>query len=200
MAPRIVSSSSKKKRYTEATYRKAYPFLLKDTGDRCAYSMVHVMDAGGNLEIDHFNPRPGGNSRNHYHNLFPSIRLCNGRKSDEWPTKEQRNSGIHLINPRKELDYGEQIFEDLITGELVGTTDAAKYHIIVLDLNHKFLIKRRLERTKLRRLYNEWPFVSQVPHNDLIDDVEALRQLLDRAIPRIPPLPDGAARAATPQA
>src|SRR5260370_537914 len=105
-----------KHRFTESTYRKAKPFLLKDSEGRCAYSLQHVEKVGYKwMEVDHFNPNIRGPSRNDYSNLLPATRHCNGSKSGLWPDAELRKAGGRFLNPAKERDYGVHIFENPTT-------------------------------------------------------------------------------------
>jgi hypothetical protein len=68
------------------------------------------------MDVDHFKPK--GKHRNLYSNLMLASRHCNGSKSDIWPTAEDVRSGLRLLNPCKEVDYGQHIFEDKKTYEL----------------------------------------------------------------------------------
>ena len=134
------------------TYRKALPCLLQDFDNRCAYSMQHVRCAGGQLEVDHFDPRKKDRPAQSYDNLFPATRYCNGAKSDLWPTNSQRAKGVRFLNCCEEQDYGAVIFEDPNSHELMGTTPAARYHIVTCDLNAPHLVDERRRRSQYRDL------------------------------------------------
>jgi hypothetical protein len=180
-----------KKRFTQSTYRKALPFLLKDFEGRCAYSLVHFNDCGTrDMEIDHHNPTVSGNARHNYENLFPATRHCNGKKSDEWPTRAMQKKGIRFLNPCKEQDYDSQIFEKE-DGRLVGTTPAARWHIMMLDLNASHLIHRRNERRKLKILLRDLGITLRqgVSEHEVSKHIAVLQETLRIAIPFISPPP-----------
>jgi len=189
--PRIVRNPPKRQ-FTEATYRKAKPFLLNESGGRCAYSLQHFERVGYRcMEVDHFNPTLRGPARNDYANLLPATRHCNGAKSDLWPTAELRRVGARFLNPTKEQDYGVHIFEDAESHELVGVTAAGRYHIRCCDLNAPHLVLERRDRAKLQRILNEYLVTSKAPLQ-LLDGKEicnasaVLRAIAERMIPPIP--------------
>ncbi len=188
-----VTRQHPKRNFTESTYRKAKPLLLIDFEGRCAYSLQHVNKVGYKLiEVDHFNPTLRGPARNDYSNLFPSTRHCNGSKTNSWPDAHFRKLGARFLNPTKEQDYGEHIFEDPTTHQLVGTTPAGKYHIRCCDLNAPHLILERQERTALRRLLKAYPVTSklQIPtQGQLLDAAAVVRIIVENMIPPIPPPP-----------
>ena len=131
---------------------RAYDSLMVDFESRCAYCLQHAKRVGI-FEIDHFNPTKKNDPIQEYANLFPSIRHCNNRKLAFWPRSQaERNTGKRLLNPRKEQDYNVQLLEIRATGELIGTTPAARFHIWKLDLNAPFLCKERRDSTELRAL------------------------------------------------
>lgn len=165
--------------------------MLKDFEDRCAYSLVHIEDCGKReMEVDHHNPTITGNKKHNYANLFPATRHCNGKKSDVWPTKAEQRKGLRFLNPRKEGDYGCQIFENE-KGELVGVTPAARYHIEKLDLNAPHLTLRRNLRTefnsKLRNYYIRVEQGSDFAEVEYL--IKSIGKWLRIAIPFIPPPP-----------
>lgn len=130
---------------TTSQYRKALPELRRDFHDRCAYCMRHI-GTETEMQVDHFDPRMKQDKIQVYSNLFLADAHCNGAKSDEWPTDEERAAGCRFLNCCEEEDYDKVIFEDFDTHELIGTTTAAKYHIEVIDLNDPGLILERKHR------------------------------------------------------
>ena len=126
-----IKKSHPKIRLTASNYRKkALPYLKKDFECRCAYSMIHMDNAGGEMcmEVDHFKPKEKFSRKPHvYSNLMLASRYCNGKKDDAWPSKELRALGFEFINPCEELDYGKHIFEDLNSGKLIGKTPKGCY-------------------------------------------------------------------------
>jgi 5-methylcytosine-specific restriction endonuclease McrA len=192
--PRVVRHPPRRK-FTESTYRQAIPYLLSDFQARCAYSLQHVNRVGLRLiEVDHFNPNLRGPARNAYSNLFPATRHCNGSKHDTWPEPHFRKLGARFLNPTKEQDYGDQIFEDPVSNHLVGTTPAGKYHIRCCDLNAPHLVLERAERDRLHRLLKAFPVTAKLTlqltnQGPMLDASSLLRTILENMIPQIPPPP-----------
>jgi hypothetical protein len=187
--PRIVRGKPPKARFTENTYRKAKPYLIRDFQNRCAYSQQHSDRSLGTstMEIDHFNPTLTGAARHRYSNLFLATHHCNGAKSNTWPKKSARRKGVYIINPCEELDFGAHIFEHPITHRLVGVTPAGIYHVAACDLNAIHLVAERQERAAIYKLLEETPVT-------LRDDVyhfpsqaaALLREQFNKMIPLIP--------------
>lgn len=192
MAGRVTRRKIKRK-FTRYTYKKALPYLLEDFDDRCAYSWMHRSEID-EMEVDHFNPHLKSKDVQLYSNLMPSLGSCNRTKGSTWPSPADRKLGLYLIDPTKELDYGHQIFEDPATHRLEGTTPAAKYHIRVLGLNSAYLINRRKTRSELASLLQRLP--PQANHSWIDpatgvrhDGANALREVVGKMIPYIPPPP-----------
>lgn len=142
------------KHFRRTTYSKAKPYLIEDIGARCAYSMLHEEQMGGDtcLEVEHFDPRRKKDKVQKYVNLLLSSRHCNLKKSAKWPTKEQEAKGIHFIDPTVELDYGKHIYEDPDTHEVFGVTPAGRWQVLQMDLNAGFLIRKRKERAEWNKI------------------------------------------------
>jgi hypothetical protein len=166
--------------------------LRRDFEDRCAYSCQHLSRAGGLkcMEIDHFDPRTKDDFLQQYSNLFLATRHCNGAKSKVWPNAADRALGLRYLNPCKEQDYGEHIFEDPQTHRLVGITPAGRYHVRMCDLNAEHLIAERRERTEIWEVLHTAVTVkrNRVPQM-AADMAEALRKQAEKMIPKIPHLP-----------
>ena len=124
------------------------PCLVRDFDARCAYSMMHLAQAGTmvHMEVDHHNPTLTGAKRHQYGNLFLASRHCNLRKGHWWPTREEAQRGERFLNPCAEMDYSVHIFEDPNTHELVAATPAGHWHIKALDLNHVNFVEKRKDR------------------------------------------------------
>jgi hypothetical protein len=175
--------------FGKTKYRKALPYLLKDFGNRCAYSMEFV---GEKAEVDHFNPNKKSDKIQEYSNLFPASRHCNGAKKATWPSKALQAQGIRFLDCTKEVDYGESIFENPETHHLVGITPAARWHINELDLNAPFLVKKRRDRSLLLYSLSKCPVVAKKPLPEMgpfVELVDVCRELADEMIPEIPPPP-----------
>ena len=176
------------KRITKRQYRHALIELKRDFDNRCAYCMRKIY-TDSEMEVDHFNPRKKKSTRQNYSNLFLADSHCNKAKGKKWPTKAARRRGIRFLNCCKEIDYGGVVFEEPDTHILVGTTDAARYHILQIDLNNDDLIalrKRRSEAWEKFDLYKDIPR-GAVPRMEEIMD--GFASLLECEIPPIPPPP-----------
>ena len=169
----------------------ALPELMRDFDGRCAYSMQHNKRCG-QLEVDHFDPRRKKDLIQDYNNLFPASRHCNRKKSNTWPTREELVAGCRFLNPCEEVDYGEQIFEDLDTHRLVGTTPAAIWHIRVCGLNADHLVYER------RRREEHWAEIKRTAvrikgnQQAVAELIQKYREEVELMIPEIAPLPKAA--------
>jgi hypothetical protein len=191
--PRLEREKLVNAQYPKTKYRQALPSLLRETGERCGYSLQHVLDLGRkSMEVDHFNPELRHPFRNRHGNLIAASRHCNGAKSDTWPSTEDREVGLYLINPYEEEDYGKHIIEDRATGSLRGKTVAGKWHIEILDLNAAHLVTKRLDRTLLRNTFLAAAMASGTDStNELLGVVfaklqEAQASMLPIMIPELP--------------
>jgi len=175
----------------KTTYRKCLPELKRDFKKRCAYCMRSLArSADREMQVDHFNPRKKNKKIQAYSNLFLSDAHCNGTKSDIWPSKEQQAKGLHLLNCCEEYDYGNVIFEDSETHELVGTTPAAIYHIEVIDLNAQHLVDERRKRSELRSLLTRPAYLDIKNKPEVYEISKALQKISkEDFIPYIPPPP-----------
>jgi len=167
------------------------PELLRDFERRCAYSMQHLSHAGGALEVDHFDPRQKKNLIQSYSNLFPASRFCNGKKSNTWPTRGQQRLGIRFLNPCEEIDYGEQLFEDPATHRIVGSTVAAKWHIVVCGLNAPHFVAERRRRSEIRQLLSQTACSVHGETSTVEALTKALWRELEGMIPMIESVPEG---------
>jgi len=140
------------------------------------------------MEIDHFDPTLKGRIRHRYSNLFLASRYCNNKKHGNWPSPEAQSKGVRFLNCCREQDYGEHIFEDPGTHQVVGVTPAGKYHVRILDLNAPHLVDERAERSRLRKLlYQDRKIVRE--SSAAMRAFHVLETQLGYLIPMIPPLP-----------
>lgn len=184
--PRIVRGKPPKRTFTEYTYKKAKPFLMRDFQRRCAYSQQHTDRSLGErtMEVDHFNPTLVGAARNRYPNLFLGTRHCNASKSNIWPTKKDRKLGIRLLNPCKEMDYGVHVFEHPITHRLIGVTPSGDFHITACDLNATHLVSERTQRAAIHDLLFGTPVL--IKREGSLLPADLLFQQFEKMIPMIP--------------
>jgi hypothetical protein len=193
--PRVTRGPAPAKRLTRTNYRKvAREPLRRDFQDRCAYSCQHLQRAGGlrAMDIDHFDPRQKKEFIQKYENLFWATRHCNGAKWTFWPSAKDQAAGLRYLNPCREQDYGEHIFEDPQTHRLVGVTPAGKYHIRMCDLNADHFVTERRERAEIWELLRDSMTLKRNQMPELTADMAAaLRKQAEQMIPEFPHLPKG---------
>lgn len=160
--------------------------LMQDFEERCAYSMIHVNGIGkSQMHIDHHDPLKKASSP--YSNLFPAYSICNMAKRRR-PNAEDFRKGLRLLNPCKEVDYGEQIFEDPVTHHVIGVNAVAKFHIDILDLNNPALVNNRKERSTILELLSRPLGIKDgtaISDPGLASVVSSFAQLLKYKIPSI---------------
>ena len=142
------------------------------------------------MEVDHFNPTLKNAARHAYNNLMLAFRHCNGKKSDNWPSKKAMMAGVRFLNPCVEMDYGVHLFEDPKTWEIVGVTAAGRYHIDMLDLNAPIFVKQRRTRAELRAILEDKAFdANSISHEacaSISNGIEGLKALVALMIPPLP--------------
>jgi len=161
---------------------------MRDFSGRCAYSMQHHSRSGP-LEVDHFDPRRKKDLMQDYGNLFPASRYCNGKKSDNWPTKTESAAGCRFLNPCQEVDYGEQIFEDPLSHQVVGVTRAARWHIRMCGLNADHLIDERRRRAAHWQTLRGKAVRAKGDHQTVAELIAKFRQEVELMIPEIRAMP-----------
>lgn len=186
--PRVKRGPAPKKAIKRHKCRDALPELIRDFGGRCAYSLQHQSHSGP-LEVDHFDPRRKKDLIQDYNNLFPASRHCNGKKSDTWPNKAELAAGCRFLNPCEEMDYGEQIFENPMTHELVRATLAARWHIRVCGLNADHLVRERRRRAKHWQTVKGVAIKVKGDHFRASEIIKNYREEIELMIPEIPPPP-----------
>ncbi|MCC5845502.1 MAG: hypothetical protein JJU05_14740 [Verrucomicrobia bacterium] len=190
--PRIKRGTAPKSIKRHNYRKKALPALRRDFKDRCAYSDLHVDDAGGidAMDVDHFNPTLKKEVNQRYSNLFLSTRHCNGSKGEFWPSEKDRKSGLRLLNPCRENEFPDHIVEEAGTGRLIGKTPAGKLHILVMGLNDPSLVQHRIKRRHFRDLLHKSDGLIQLKREVSLSDCgEAIRMLkenIDKMIMDIP--------------
>lgn len=162
--------------------------LLSDFADRCAYSLIHVEAVSKhNMEVDHHNPNITGEKRNAYSNLYPAFSLINNHKRKRWPNENQKNNRQRFLDPCKETDYGNHIFEDHGTGTLIPASPEAVYHIENLGLNHDWLKAQRRKRTENQEILAALLKLQKIDGNTPV--FKNLVASFSNDIPAIDPLP-----------
>ena len=106
----------------------------------CEFCGVSEIDVGGELTIDHYQPKTKGGS-DQRENLLYSCMRCNQYKMDYWPSQP---GDIPLWNPRKEPFV--QHFLEIEDGALFPLTQTASFTISRLRLNRPQLVASRLRK------------------------------------------------------
>ena len=115
---------------------------------RCGYCGVTEIEAGGQLEVDHFCPRSQGGPDT-LDNLVYACRTCNAFKGAYWPLPGA-GTDVMLLHPRRD-DLAAHIGWPA-DGRLVGLTERGSLHIHRLRLNRVQLVELRRERAEAQRL------------------------------------------------
>lgn len=114
--------------------------LRARAGFACEYCRVTESDAGGELTVDHFQPRSRGGG-DEPANLLYCCHRCNEYKADYWPG---RPDDTPLWNPRREpLDAHLLLLAD---GTMYPVTPIGEFTLKRLRLNRTALVASRLRR------------------------------------------------------
>src|SRR2546428_3955792 len=106
----------------------------------CEFCGVTETDTGGQLTVDHFQPKAKGGTDD-LDNLIYSCFRCNQYKHDYWPSAPHEPQ---LWNPRG--DRGDQHFVELHNGQLHPVSAVGVFTIRRLRLNRPPLIAWRVRR------------------------------------------------------
>ena len=121
-------------------------------GERCGYCGVREVEAGSELEIDHFQPRSvGGNDE--LDNLVYCCPTCNRLKGDFWPVGDPVTSPRRLLHPlRDDLSHHLQETSD---GRIKALTETGAFHVERLRLNRRPLVALRQARRAVIELQEQ---------------------------------------------
>jgi hypothetical protein len=106
----------------------------------CEYCGIREADVGGQLTIDHFQPRSKGGVDDEENLIYCCI-WCNQRKMAYWP---ENDTDIQLLNPRQNHTSDHLITLD--DGLLRPLTDVGAFTIRRLQLNRPALVAYRLRQ------------------------------------------------------
>ncbi len=110
---------------------------------RCGYCGVSEAAVGGELELDHFQPKSAGGS-DELENLVYCCTSCNRRKGNFWPRLDAVTTPRRLLHPRH--DELQQHWREEKDGWLTALSETGAFHIERLELN----------RPRLRALRASW--------------------------------------------
>ncbi len=113
---------------------------------RYGYCGVTEVDAGSELEIDHFHPvSRGGDDR--LENLVYCCAACNRFKTSFWATGDAPRRLLHPLRDDLTLHFREE--EE---GWLTAATETGRFHLELLHLNCPQLRSQRVKRALIGRL------------------------------------------------
>lgn len=133
----------------------------------CEFCGVSETDVGGQLTIDHFQPKSKG-GKDSLENLLYSCIRCNQYKQDYCPA---RADDLALWNPRQEA--ASVHFLELDNGKLLPLTPIGEFTIKRLRLNRSPLVAHRLSK---RRKTEEIRLLKQ--YKDLVQLLGQLNEQL----------------------
>lgn len=108
----------------------------------CGYCGVTEVMVGGELTLDHHQPRAADGSDDQNNLVYACIR-CNQYKGDFWPDATDLAQGRRVLHPGFD-DIALHLIDDEITGQLRGLTPTGVFHITLLRLNRPQLVAHRL--------------------------------------------------------
>lgn len=97
----------------------------------CGYGGVPETAVGGELTIDHYQPRAAGGDEDD-DNLVYACMKCNQYKGEFWPTSDDVVQGRRVLHPLLD-DLPIHLTEnDKQTGYLEAFTETGRFHIALL--------------------------------------------------------------------
>lgn len=124
--------------------RAEFDELRRQFNYACGYCQVTEVSVGGELTVDHFQPRAAGGSDDP-NNLVYACQRCNSYKHRFWPTDDEIRQGNRLLHPLRD-NLSQHIQPNHMTGKLEAITPSGHFHITLLQLNRPQLVKHRLAR------------------------------------------------------
>lgn len=145
-------------------------------GRACGYCGVSEVTVGGELTIDHYQPRAAGGGED-LDNLVYACARCNLYKSNFWPTDLDRARGHRLLHPLLD-DVAQHLAEDLETGHLRGLTPTGVFHIRLLRLNRPQLVAHRVA-LRLQKTLEEKVRLLEQQNTELARTIAAQERYLE---------------------
>jgi hypothetical protein len=113
---------------------------------RCAYCGTTEVDTGGELTVDHFQPRARGGADVPSNGVYACI-TCNDYKGDYWHP-DAVNRILHPLH-----DHLADHIHEGEDGRLVSLTATGQFHIERLQLNRPQLVTQRRRNRELQALH-----------------------------------------------
>ena len=152
--------------------------IRRRTNFACEFCGVSETDVGGQLTIDHFQPKSKG-GEDFLENLLYCCICCNQYKQDYWFVGDEPS----LWNPRQEP--ASVHFLELDTGKLLPLTPTGEFTIKRLRLNRSPLVayrlgkRRKAEEIRLLKQYKDLSQLLGQLNEQLVTLVEEQQQLLE---------------------
>lgn len=169
------------------------PILQAEFSRTCVYCRKSdCLDSYG-FGVDHYKPvSKFGQSAYVYNNLYYSCNSCNLKKSNYWPTKEDRNLDCFIPNPS---DHIMLVHLRMVNNIVESNTTAGKFTIDLLRLNSdqavtyrrsisKAILALKVELTNKYELIGDLQHIlEQEPdHSKIVEvthDIEALNSEIE---------------------
>jgi hypothetical protein len=133
-------------------------------------------NGGGELTLDHFQPRAAGGSDEPGNLVYACVR-CNQYKGDFWPEDIDLAQGRRVLHPGRD-DLLVHLAEDENTGNLRGLTPTGVFHIALLRLNRPQLVAHRLAH-RLQKILEEKTRLLEQQNAELEKTISAQERYLD---------------------
>lgn len=146
----------------------------------CEFCGVTETDTGGELTVDHFQPKTKGGTDDIENLLYCCVR-CNQHKADYWPSLA---TDLMLWNPHQESMASHLLI--LADGTLYPTTPIGAFTLKRLRLNRPPLVAYRLrklqqnEEAQLLLRYREIVLTLERLHQQQVSLLEEHKALLDQ--------------------
>ena len=153
--------------------------IRQRAGFACEFCGVAEMDAGGQLTLDHFQPKSKGGSDSIDNILYCCVR-CNQYKQDYWPSQ---TVDLMIWNPL--IEPASAHFLEGERGKLFPLTETGKFTIERLRLNRSPLIayrqnrRKQQEETRLLEQYKSLVQFLEQNNDQLATQTKEQQQLLE---------------------
>lgn len=126
----------------------------------CGYCGINEIDAGNELEIDHFHPTKHGGA-DELENLVYACPACNRNKAYYWPSLDAPPHKYLLHPLADDLNIHISLLQD---SQLAGLTPRGWFHIDWLHLNRPQLVTMRQRLATYQRTQKMIEEMQQINH------------------------------------
>jgi hypothetical protein len=125
----------------------------------CGYCGVTETTVGGELTVDHYQPRSFGGAEDDDNLIYACVK-CNLYKGEFWPNDDDIAHDQRVLHPILD-DWAEHVSENEQTGYLEALTERGQFHIALLRLNRPQLVAYRIERRIYSILHEKYRLLAQ---------------------------------------